>query len=283
MKFIFTNHRLLFLFFVFISTGALAQKLTNIQQGPLTIPAGYKIDGKDTEWDGRYINYNKAVNLYYNIAHDKNNLYLIVKATDRRIIQKIIYVGVTLVVNRAGNKKEDFNEAVLIQYPKLSPQEGAAIIWASGARADLESTKVAHMPDTVKKQLTRYQEDSLRAVANTKITANAKLIKVKGIEAITDTLLSVYNTERIKVAAAFNTGGNYIYELSIPLDLLKIDANQTSFTYSIKLNSRYVEPQKGMLMRFYYPTRDSGPVNRDPDFDSTTYLWGNYDLALPVK
>ena len=56
-----------------------AQKLPNVQQASLRAPENVKVDGKPTEWGDKLQAYNKATDVFYTIANDYNNLYLIIQ------------------------------------------------------------------------------------------------------------------------------------------------------------------------------------------------------------
>jgi len=83
----------------------IAQNLPNAQQRSLWAPATIKIDGKPTEWNNQFQAYNHATDILYTISNDNDNLYLIIQASKPRIIDKIIDVGVTFIINTAGKKK----------------------------------------------------------------------------------------------------------------------------------------------------------------------------------
>jgi hypothetical protein len=81
------------------------------------------------------------------------------------------------------------------------------------------------------------QRDSMqRAVARTQL-AGAKEIKVFGFKDIPDSLISIYNEYSIKTIASISDEGIFMYELSIPLELLEMSADKPKeFSYNIKLN-----------------------------------------------
>jgi hypothetical protein len=85
--------------------------------------------------------------------------------------------------------------------------------------------------------MTPAQRDSLqRAIARTQL-ASAKEIKVFGFKDIPDSLISIYNEYSIKTLASISDESVFMYELSIPLELLEMSAdNPKEFSYNIKLN-----------------------------------------------
>jgi len=98
-----------------------AQKLPNVQTASLRAPANTKIDGKPTEWDNKFQAYNHATEVYYTLANDDDKLYLVVQATDRQIINKIIGGGVTFTVQKSGKKND--KGGISITYPLFAPRD----------------------------------------------------------------------------------------------------------------------------------------------------------------
>lgn len=58
-------------------TNTQAQKLPKVQQASLHAPANIKIDGKATEWEGKFEAYNPGSRVFYTLSNDSENLYLI--------------------------------------------------------------------------------------------------------------------------------------------------------------------------------------------------------------
>src|SRR4051812_6120351 len=97
--------KLTFIAIIALLFGALhlqAQKLPNVQEAALRAPATIKIDGRLNEWKDSLQAYNKATQVYYTVSNDDENLYLAVKADEPRVITKIIDVGITFMINKAG-------------------------------------------------------------------------------------------------------------------------------------------------------------------------------------
>jgi hypothetical protein len=101
--------------FLFLSTlfaaalNAVGQKLPGKQEGSLLAPPKVKIDGKATEWTFRA--YNIATDVFYTMAHDNDNIYLVIKAADESSVRKIISSGITFSVNNTA-KKTDAGAAI---------------------------------------------------------------------------------------------------------------------------------------------------------------------------
>jgi len=82
-----------------------AQKLPNKQEASLRAPANIKIDGQATEWNNKYQAYNNATEVFYTIANDDDNLYLIIHARKSRIIEKMMEGGISFTVSPTNKKK----------------------------------------------------------------------------------------------------------------------------------------------------------------------------------
>ncbi|MDB5114818.1 MAG: hypothetical protein JWQ79_310 [Mucilaginibacter sp.] len=257
----------------FFSIKSVAQKLSNIQLNSLRLAANLKIDGKATEWDNKFQAHNNATELFYTIANDDNNLYLLIRADKPRIIQKIISVGVTFVIDVSNKRKIQDPQNITITYPQINVNNGMLIISKAGAKAEI----ITSLPETLRDtSSTLTITDSLINVANMLFTSAAKTIKVKrGLRP--DSSISIYNEERIRVGASFDKG-TYTYELLIPLKFLKLTSNDIQeFNYNVRLKSRLDVPKQGMRVRYIYPNGVMTDV--DQDLDSTTDFWGKYILA----
>jgi len=193
-----------------------AQKLPNVQVQSVRAPAIVKIDGKPTEW-GILQAYNHATEIFYTMANDDENLYLVVQATDQDIINRIMGGGVTLHIQPL--EKNTDNEAISVKYPVLEKRTSVTFILNRGIVLDT-TPKIA---------------DSVMAANNKRLEQFCRWITVKGIKGL-DTL-SVYNEDHIKAVAAFNNRRVYTFELSISLKQLGCSQNnRTTFSYHITLD-----------------------------------------------
>ena len=253
-----------------------AQKLPNVQEASLRAPANIKIDGRLNEWKDSLQAYNKATQLYYTVSNDDENLYLTVKADQPRVITKLIDVGLTFIINKAGKKSSDAKDNIQLTYPMLDFAPGQRILWYAGSRVRSETAVPKGVRDMDTTTYSSVRADSLIKIANTMLGNHAKNIAVKGIPQIQDSLLSIYNEERIKAVGRFDKAGIYVYELAIPLKYLNLDAGQ-KFSYSIHLENRMTKPKRGMHTMYIYVERM--PVDIDQDLDSTTDMWGYYTLS----
>jgi hypothetical protein len=197
---------------------ATAQKLPTKQETPVFAPANVKIDGKTTEWGAQFQAYNKATELFYTIANDNDNLYLTVQATESLIARKIIAGGLTLTISSLDKTKKA--EKVTITYPVFDGKNPPNI--NLGIKTD---------------DFDQLDYDIFIYELNTEFVKKSKEIKLSGISAINDTLISVYNDHKIKAMGAFNDKKHYTYELAVPLKLIKpVIGVQSNFNYIITLN-----------------------------------------------
>ncbi len=233
-----------------------AQKLPNVQPSTgLRVPANIKVDGKTTKWDNSFQAYNHATDVFYSIANDDDKLYLVIQATDKQIINKIIGGGVTFSIQKSGKKND--KDAVSITYPIFDakdrpyvrgggagPGGGQVRVFSfggpgggGGGGADaVQTTKIIANPDAANPNA-KTEGDSIMNVYNKKLDEKSKDIAVIGIPGL-DTLISVYNEDGIRVAERFNTKMAYTYELSIDLKKLGLSVNDAAkFAYHIKVNA----------------------------------------------
>jgi hypothetical protein len=218
------SHLFFFFLFAMADISVMAQKLPNVQIMSLRARANLKIDGKATEWNNQFQAYNKTTEIAYILANDNDKLYLAIKATDEDVIKKAIMGGLTLTINTVG--KRDIKNSVAITFPAYEGSHpGAYFIFKKS-----ETTMASNI-------------DSLMKLHNAKISARAKFIGVNNIEAIPDSILSVYNDNGIKVAALLDNQLNYIYELAIPLKYLKL-GNSQQISYNIKINAATIDGRK---------------------------------------
>jgi hypothetical protein len=81
------------------------------------------------DWNDEFQAYNKSTHLYYTIANDEKNLYLVVKTSDMTTKAKIAAGGLTLAINTAGKKKEQ--DAYSLTYPlraAMGSRPAAAVV-----------------------------------------------------------------------------------------------------------------------------------------------------------
>ena len=255
-----------------ISVFVNAQKLPNVQTTSLHAPANVKIDGKATEWNNQFQAYNKAVELSYTIANDKNKMYLVIQSADEYIIKKMIWGRVTLSINKVA--KKDSPDNVTINYPIID-------------RKDRPDINFKNKPKIIEGNPASVAEaDQYMIASNKRFAEKSKNIKVTGIQGL-DTLVSVYNTDGIKAASAFDNKMVYTYELAIDLKLFGLEANgHNKFYYHVMLNQLPLDDMPGITITrapngeitslTVLKTNANAGTNV---FGSTTDFWGEYTLA----
>ena len=243
-------------------------KRTNIH-----IPNNLRIDGKALEWND-FQAFNPTTDIYYGIANNNDNLYLILQARDPDFISKIILGAVTFTISKSGDKKD--KNAVSITFPVYDRKDGPAYI------------NLMNRPKISSAQDAKKQTDSFMNVINKQLISKTKLIGIRGIEALEDSVISIYNEDGIKAMALFDNRIYYTYELLIPLKYLALSANQRiPFAYNIKLNGGVVKGANAELSasgRFIIVSGGGGSsymlpaTSRNKMLSYPTDFWGNYML-----
>lgn len=226
-------------------TIAQAQKLSDVQDVSVWASA-VKVDGKHNEWENNFKAMNKSTNLTYTLANDAKNLYLAIQSKDLTNNNKIMLGGITLTINPSGKKND--KESFKVIYPVINRQRGpggganrsitmSSPSGGSGAPQEVRIVQGGPAGFSRFQDMSPAQRDSLqRARARTQL-ASAKEIKVFGFKDIADSLISIYNEYSIKTVATISDEGVFMYEASIPLELLEMSAdNPKEFSYNIKLN-----------------------------------------------
>lgn len=211
-----------FIALIFASTIS-AQKLPQIQQTSLRAPANVKVDGKNTEW-GQMKAYNKITGLEYTIANDDKRLYLIVQAKDKGTQDKAVMGGITLVIQKTGEKND--KHAQLVKFPYF--KEKARNMFWSFDMVNREGDNNFKIKDPDGKILAGKV-----ATANKNLRSNVKWIYTRNLSGV-DSVLSIYNEAGIEAMNAFDSSTKYTSELAIDLNLLGLSAKDASkFSYHI--------------------------------------------------
>ena len=225
-----------FCFMVSSLTVTQAQKLDDVQDVSVWA-SGVKVDGKHNEWENKFKAMNKSTNLTYTLANDAKNLYLAIQSKDVTNNSKILLGGISLTVNPSGKKND--KEGFKVIYPVVARRRPGGAPGAGGGATT--GVRVQGGPGGGGfgrfQDMSPMQRDSMqRAIARTQLVG-AKEIKVFGFKDIPDSLISIYNEYSIKTIASISDEGVFMYELSIPLELLEMSADKPKeFSYNIKLN-----------------------------------------------
>lgn len=251
-----------------------AQKLPSVQQASLRAPAIIKIDGNSTEWPKPLQAYNNSTNLFYTMANDDENLYLVIQVTEGVNISKIISAGITLIINKQESNGD--KNAFSLTYPIFDVKD----------RPNINvKDKIKIVPGST---ASLRKADSVMQVNNKRLSSKSKFIRVTGFKGM-DSLISVYNQDGIKAAELLDNKVVYTYELSIALKQLGLSVDDAAkFAYTIKSNGTKMAAMNG-----YVITKTEGRVSqmmdilpgaytRMPDLQiliSTTDFSGEYTLV----
>jgi hypothetical protein len=242
------------------SLATIAQKLPNVQTASVLAPADIKVDGKPIEWNNKFQALNHATGIYYTVANDAENLYLVVQGTDAHTVQKILSGGVTFTVKSADRKSNATPPA--ITYPIIPPADRRAIVNAVKVKSD-------EAP---------FNQDDI----NKQFSVASKQIEVFGLTGIQDTLISVYNDFGITAVARFDSNRALTYELSIPLKHLQQSLDNATLNYNIKLNPPRITARPAGMPKVVVVSTMAIGSSGDIEFQdlmATTDFSGTYTLA----
>lgn len=257
-------------------------KLPEKQQISLRAPAKVKIDGRANEWNNDFHAYNHTTDIFYSIANDDDNLYLVIQAVEPDAINKIVGGGVTFTIQRSLKKND--KDAVCITYPTYQITKGdVGMIFNIKAPADTLSKDAMIMRNNHNLQLGQL----------------CKWIRVTGVAGF-DTLSSVYNEDGILATGMFDLRERYTFELRVSLKSLSLSANEESkFSYHIQLNGANpygpdpIPPWPGprilamkpigftamMTGANRPPVNAGGGLRASPIQSAPTDFWAEYTLA----
>jgi len=215
---------LLILILAASSLSVKAQKATIVQTDGMPAPANLKIDGKPNEWDTKLMTYNAATGFYYTMANDANFLYIVIRAKDQDIINRLLSGGLTVSAGGAGDSE---NGQVGFTFP-ISTNRSVYFDFRDAKRG-------------VKGKAL----DSMIMDFNSLLQVNYKWIKVNGLPELGNTV-SIYNDVDLKAAHTLDTKSVYTCELAIGLKYFGLTAGtDTKFKYHMTVNgsqARFLEP-----------------------------------------
>ncbi len=200
---------LLVLAVVLLAINVKAQNLPKIQQKSLQAPPNIKIDGKATDWNNEFQAYNRSTDIYYSIANDANNLYLVIKSPENLVNRNLVNNTFSFSINKLG----DGTKTLSLSLPLFASTDKGSI-WRT------------------LKPLTGIISDSLVTVLNSKLD-KAKEFMVNGFDGITDENISVYNYYGIKAQGRFDNTRALTYELVIPRKFINTTSNKLNYTIRI--------------------------------------------------
>src|ERR1700744_1620274 len=240
----------------------LAQKLPNKQENSAWAPANIKIDGKTDDWNNQFNAYNPGAAIFYSIANDSQNLYLLIQSKQQDVINTIISYGFTLALQNSEAKND--KSKVIISYPIFDINNKQPLRFTIGVADTNAAARTALMNSR-----------------NALLAGRVKSIGIYGINGL-DTL-SVYNEKGVKAASGFNENGAFTVEIAFPLSYLKnsIDTDKP-FYYNLIING-YISnraPPADASPGFLAGWQASG-VEQAKKY-SHNDLWGKYKLAKKI-
>lgn len=238
-----------------------AQKLPNVQESSIYAPAGTKVNGDIIEWGRELQAYNRATEIWYTMGNDSLNLYLVVKATDHAVIQKIVAGGITLSI-KPSDKKGNITP-VAITYPLVPAPYDNGISYKLRTNDSLSQ--------------------KMQADINKQVFSHIKEIRITGAPSVPDSAVSVYNELGIKAAGSISTSKIYTTELVVPLKYLKsVINNAGTFRYTITENGLDYHNTNITVVNgrsAFAPTENAVQHTSGNFLLAPTYFSGSYTLA----
>lgn len=220
----------LFVISCLLPTVIYAQKTPDVQPSALGAPANIRVDGKLTEWNS-FAAENKRTELFYSLANDDKNVYLVIKSATKESLNKILAGGISFTINPDGKKRE--KEGASITFPLISRVNRNQGQRQQGGQGRTQGGGMGGFQNRT--QQDTKTRDSIASIQRKTQLAGVKEIKVSGIASITDSLISIYNEHGIKAVATIDNTGSFVYELAMPINLLKLSIGK-EFAYQIKVN-----------------------------------------------
>jgi hypothetical protein len=183
-------------------------------QSLLPPPAGLVIDGSLADWGDSLRYHNQERNLDYTLANDHENLYTVIRISDRSEQARVLNAGITLSIDTKGKKKETFSMTFPLRYP------GTAAPAFAGKKDDGGD-------------ITKEERDELMRERITTLRS----IKMTGFKDIENEMITTSNTYGIKAAIDYDAQGNLVCEAAIPLSFFHADnVAKSEWAFNFKIN-----------------------------------------------
>ncbi|WP_166727648.1 hypothetical protein [Mucilaginibacter gilvus] len=189
-------------------------------------PAAVVVDGKLNEWGDslRYISEEKKIP--YTIANDKDNIYVVVRISDRSEQRRALMAGITFSIDPKGKKKEAFS----VTFPYTNPE-------AIPAERIMPQPADAGQPQP-------GSEDDRQERMEASLT-RLKQIKATGFADVLNEVMTTANLYGIKTALGFDQDSYLVYEAAVPIAMLHADnADKNEWAFNIKING-ITRPKQG--------------------------------------
>ncbi|MES2265529.1 MAG: hypothetical protein V4520_02135 [Bacteroidota bacterium] len=185
-------------------------------------PANLTIDGNLSDWGDSLRYHNNDKNLNYTLSNDRENLYAVIRITDRLEQARVLNAGITLSIDTKGKKKETFGMTFPLRYP------GSPIPAFTGHKDD--------GGDIIKEERDELMRERITTLRN---------IKMTGFKDIENEMITTSNTYGIKAAIDYDANGNLVYEAAIPLKFFHADdITKNEWAFNFKINSMQ-KPERG--------------------------------------
>ncbi|GGH16770.1 hypothetical protein [Mucilaginibacter phyllosphaerae] len=185
-------------------------------------PANITIDGSLSDWGDSLRYHNQEKNLDYTLANDKENIYAVIKISDRLEQARVLNAGITLGIDTRGKKKETYSLTFPLRYPGSPPPAFTP-------------------PNNNGGEITKEERDELMRERITTLRS----IKVTGFKDIEGDMITTSNTYGIKAAINYDAAGNLICETAIPIKFFHADdIAKNDWAFNFKINGLQ-RPERG--------------------------------------
>lgn len=147
------------------------------------------VDGLSNDWP-KLVNFDKTLKIVYGVSYDDSHLYVIARTYDENTKRGIISSGLTVWINPDGKKKKDIG----VKYPIMN----------SGAGNRKGNKGPNNDPNK------KLSQDKFKSIMLKGIISNEMKVVQKN-----------YLKIDLDVEVKFDSSGHLLYEMKIPLGLLK--------------------------------------------------------------
>lgn len=184
-------------------------------------PKPILVDGNDSDWIKPLIYTDTKEKFSYSVTNDKDNLYILMSTSNEQTQQKILEGGMTVWINKQGEKSEEGAAGIAFPTGSRSMEEGIM-----RGRPELHSEK--------KMMLAELKDYILMGFSKERTVENYDYGKT--------------NDEGVEVRINFNSTGELVYEALVPLNAVYSKNNLHSYSGRSIAVGFYIEgllPQQG--------------------------------------
>jgi hypothetical protein len=162
------------------------------------------VDGNISEWMDK-LSYDKGQSIYYSVANDNSNLYLVLMTNDQVVQRKIMGLGLTLWFDNEGKK----NKTKGIRYP-LKPDRN------SFSSQNAQSMQEPKRPNLNTMELVGFEGKEVQRV-------------------------SMAERSPVDVKINHSPGQSFVYEVEIPLEKIFESGIDSTSKLSVGIETGYLE------------------------------------------